>query len=71
MPESGCGQAIRAIPPPLINLKMWIIGIETRGRPCELYAKLVEASATGESTFMVRFTAIAPEVTQYLRERLG
>src|SRR5262249_48899794 len=71
---SETGAEIRSsasVPPPLSNLKMWIIGIETRGRPCELYAKLVEASETGESTFIVRFTALAPEVTQYLRERLG
>jgi hypothetical protein len=60
------------VPPALLsNLKIWISEIEEDAGPGELYAKVVEASPTSSSGFVVRFTAMAPETTRYLRSRLG
>src|SRR5947208_8648172 len=44
--------------------------IEAIASPGELYAKVVEAAATDRSGFIVRFTAIAPDITKYLQHRL-
>src|SRR5262249_48191988 len=71
LPLSAQGAAIRAsaLIPPLSTLKMWIAEIEVGGGPGELYAKVVDESATSESSFVVRFTAMPPEMTQYLGSR--
>jgi hypothetical protein len=45
--------------------------IEVGAGPGELYAKVVEAAPTSGSGFIVRFTAMAPEMTQYLRSWLA
>jgi hypothetical protein len=67
------GAEIQSVVPPslLSNLKIWISEIEEDAGPGELYAKVVEASPTSSSGFVVRFTAMAPETTRYLRSRLG
>jgi len=51
-------------------VKIWIPEIEASASPGELYAKVVEAAATDRSGFIVRFTAIAPDITKYLQHRL-
>ncbi|PYN64502.1 MAG: hypothetical protein DMD93_22470 [Candidatus Rokuibacteriota bacterium] len=56
--------------PLLSNVKIWIPEIEASASPGELYAKVVEAAATDRSGFIVRFTAIAPDITKYLQHRL-
>jgi adenylate cyclase len=67
------GAEIRSSAPvPLLgNLKIWMPEIEVGAGPGELYAKVVEASPTSGSVFIVRFTAMAPEMTQYIRSRLA
>ena len=67
------GAEIRpAAPVPLLsNLKIWMPEVAAGTGPGELYAKVVEASPTSGSGFIVRFTALAPEMTQYVRSRLA
>jgi len=57
--------------PPLSNVKIWMPGPEAGAEPSELYAKVVDGIPAGGTGFVVRFTAMAPEVTELLRRRLG
>ena len=67
------GAEIRSSAPvPLFgNLKIWMPEIEAGAGPSELYAKVVEESPTSGAGFIVRFTAMAPEMVQYVRGRLA
>jgi adenylate cyclase len=67
------GAEIRSSAPvPLLgNLKIWIPEIEAGAGPGEIYAKVVEESLTSGSGFIVRFTAMAPEMAQYVRDQLA
>jgi PAS domain S-box-containing protein len=56
--------------PPLSNLKIWIPDADAGTDAAELYAKVVEGTPGGAPGFVVRFTAMAPEVTELLRRRL-
>ena len=68
--EKGAEIRVSAPVPLLGNLKIWIPELEAGAGPGELYAKVVEASPTSGSGFIVRFTAMAPEMVQYIRGRL-
>jgi hypothetical protein len=52
---------------PLRNLKIWIPAIEAGATPVELYAKVVEGAQVAKTGFIVRFTSMTPEVSEYLR----
>ena len=67
------GAEIRSSAPvPLLgNLKIWMPESEAGAGPGEIYAKVVEESPTSGSGFIVRFTAMAPEMVQYVRSRLA
>ena len=69
---SAKGAEVRsdATPPPLSNLKIWIIGPTAGPETLELYAKVVEGAPAIGAGFVVRFTSVAPEVTAELRKRL-
>jgi adenylate cyclase len=64
--ETGAEIQSSAPVPLLCNLKIWIPEIEAGAGPGEIYAKVVEESPTSEAGFIVRFTAMAPEITQYI-----
>jgi hypothetical protein len=57
--------------PLLSNPKIWMPELEAGAGPGELYAKVVEESPTSGAGFIVRFTAMAPEMMQYVRGRLA
>jgi adenylate cyclase len=54
--------------PLLSNLKIWIPEIEAGAPPVELYAKVVEGTPVAGTGFIVRFTSMAPEVAEHLRQ---
>jgi len=68
---SATGAEIRteAAVAPLSNVKIWIPGIEAGGEPAEIYAKVVAGQPAEGPGFVVRFTAVTPEVIAALQRR--
>jgi adenylate cyclase len=69
--EKGAEIQSSAPVPLLGNLKIWMPEVEVGTGPGELYAKVVEEAPASGSGFIVRFTAMTPEMTQYLRSWLA
>jgi PAS domain S-box-containing protein len=67
--EKGAEIRSSALVPLLGNLKIWMPAIEAGESLGEIYAKVVEESLTSGSGFIVRFTAMAPEMMQYIRSQ--
>jgi PAS domain S-box-containing protein len=59
-----------APPPPYSNVKIWIPEVEVGDGPGELYAKVVDEPLEDGAGFVVRFTAMAPELARYVHGRL-
>jgi len=56
---------------PLSNLKVWIPGIEVgSAEEVEIYVKVVDGRPVDGAGFVVRFTAVPPDVASALRRRL-
>jgi PAS domain S-box-containing protein len=68
---SATGAEIRAetTVAPLSNVKIWIADVGDGGEPVEIYAKVVQGQPMEGLGFVVRFTAVTPEVVAALQRR--